>query len=78
MFDDGVGIGVVPIKMHKINLRFVEIFQATHGSHIASSGTSPVGVDVEKLNVSGLGDDGDVLRGVETAFVPAGDGGGKA
>lgn len=77
VFDHRVGIGVVPVKMHKVNLRFIEIFQTAHGSYIASSGRSPVGVDVEELEVSGFGDDGDVLRGVETAFVAAGDGGRK-
>ncbi len=78
VFDDGVGVGIIPIDVNEIYSVLVVVLETAHGRHIRLSGRSPVGVDVDELDVPGFGDDGDVLFGVQAPFVAAGEGVGKA
>jgi hypothetical protein len=73
--NDWVRVGIVPIDMDEIYLVFELTGKTAHGRHIRSSGASPVGIDVEELDMQGFSDGRDIRAGVEAAFRAAGESG---
>ena len=63
--EDHPRVRIVPIQIDHIHPAGVFSFDTAHGSCIIPSGASPVGVDVQQLDLACLGNDRDILQGIE-------------